>query len=205
MTSTQLAWRPREGKSLCIIELDLAPDIARAPYPLDAVLRMCIDFCWWSVRNERRGLDPQPPPAKSRTDFKTMRKLSEYLGGQREEAGINPLIPAVEVIPPTTLFTDPTNPGVRINLGLPPQLIADFRLQFAQKWQELEEDVRHCGVGTFLDWYKIASLVPPFGGSTLKGEYPMNRWRWTSTLVCVKNRERSSPQTDFREDDSSRK
>jgi len=190
MTSTQPAWGPREGKSLCVIELDLAPDIAIAPYPLDAVLRMCVDFCASSVRKELRGLDPQPPPGKSLLDFESIRELTEYLDRQREEAERNPWIPAVEVIPPTTLFTDPTNPGVRINLGLPAELIADVRNRLAQKWQELEEDVRHCGVGAFLDWYKIASLMPPFGGSTAKGEYPMNRWWGTGTLICGKNSDR---------------
>jgi hypothetical protein len=80
---------------------------------------MSIDFCASSVWNERKGLDTQPPPPKSLADFGTFRELKEYLDRQREDAEKNAWIQTVEVIPPTTLFTDPTNPGIRINLGLP--------------------------------------------------------------------------------------
>ena len=83
MVSTPLAWGPREGKSLCIIELDLAPDIAYTAYPLDEVLRMCIDFCSPSVLKKLRRLDPQSAPPESLADFSTFR---EYFKGQREGA-----------------------------------------------------------------------------------------------------------------------
>ena len=104
MASTSLAWGPREGKTLCVIELDFAPDIECSTYPLDAVLRMCIDFCKCSVWKERKGLDTQPSPPKSLADFGTLRELWEYLDRQSEDAQKNPWIPTVEVIPPTTLF-----------------------------------------------------------------------------------------------------
>ena len=67
MVSTPPAWGPREGKSLCIIELNLDPDIAYAECPLDEVLRMCIDFCSHSVLKERRRLDS--PARASGTAF----------------------------------------------------------------------------------------------------------------------------------------
>ena len=192
MASTRLAWGPREGKILCVIELDFAPDIECSTYSLDAVLRMCIDFCACSVWKERRGLDTQPPPPKSLGDFGTFQELGEYLDHQREDAEKNPWIPTVEVIPPTTLFTDPTNPGIRINLGLPEELTTEVRNQFAQKWQELMVDVRQSGVGPFLDLYQ-----KPFGqfggGPPVQAEYPLNRWgplHVGGGLICVKNPQR---------------
>jgi len=127
MVSTPLAWGPREGKSLCIIELDLAPDIAYTAYPLDEVLRMCIDFCSQSVLKKLRRLDPQSAPPESLADFRTFR---EYFKGQREGAERNPRFPTVEVIPPTTLFTDCKHPGIRINLGLPSEISVEVRNQF---------------------------------------------------------------------------
>jgi hypothetical protein len=185
MASTPLAWGPREGKSLCVIELDLAPDIAFAPYPLDDVLRMCIDFCWWSVFKERRRLDPQPPPPSLLSDFKTFRELRADSERQRE----NPWIPTLEVIPPTTLFTDCKHPSIRINLGLPPEITVEVRNQYEQMWQELLEDIRQCGVGPFLDLYRKPFGIPG-GGPPVKAEYPLNRWgplRIGVGLICAKN------------------
>jgi hypothetical protein len=151
---------------------------------------MFIDFCKRSVWKERRGSDAQPPPPKSLADFGTLRELKEYLDRQREDAEKNPWISTVEVIPPTTLFTDPTNPGIRINLGLPEELTTEVRSQFAQKWQELMADVRQGGVGPFLDLYQKPVGCLLCGGPPVKAEYPLNRWeplRGGSGLICVKN------------------
>jgi hypothetical protein len=193
MASTPLAWGPREGKILCVIDLDFAPDIEHDAYPLDVVLRMCIDFCKCSVWKKRIGLDTQPPPPKSLADFGTLRELKEYLDHQREDAEKNPWIPSVEVIPPTTLFTDPTNPGIRINLVLPEELTAEVRSQFAQKWQELMADVRQGGVGPFLDLYQKSVGCLLCGGPPVNHEHPLNRWEplhLGSGLICVKNPQR---------------
>lgn len=187
MASIPLAWGPRDGKVLCIVQLDFAPDIEWVPYALDAVLRMSIDFCACSVWIERRRVDPQPPPPKSFADFGTITELSAYFRRLHEEAERNPWIPTVEVIPPTTLFTDSTHPSVQINLGLPPEIAVEVKNQFEQKWQELMGDVRQSGVGPFLDLYQR-----PIGygfGPPLKAEYPLNRWGpWQGNgLICVKN------------------
>ena len=193
MAATPLAWGPREGKVLCVIELDLSPDIECSTYPLDTVLRMSIDFCASSVWNERRGLDTQPSHPKSLADFSTFQELTEHLDRQREDAEKNPWIPTVEVIPPTTLFTDPTNPGIRISLGLPEELTIEVRSQFAQKWQELMADVRQGGVGPFLDLYQKPVGCLLCGGPPVNHEYPLNRWEPLhvgSGLICVKNPQR---------------
>lgn len=191
MASTPLAWGPREGKILCTIELDLSPDIECASYQLDAILRMCIDFCSASVWKERRSLDPQPPSGKMLTDFETFQELFKYWKGQREEAETNPWIPAVEVIPPTTLFTDCKHAGIKINLGLPQEIALEVRLQFEQKWQELMTDIKLCGVGPFLELYRKPS--GDFGGGPpFKAEYPLDRWgplMTNSGLICVKKSE----------------
>ncbi len=70
----------------------------------------------------------------------------------------NPWIPAVEVIPPTTLFTGCTHPGIMISLALPPEIAVEVRNQFEHMWKELMADVRQCGVGSFLELYR-----KPFG------------------------------------------
>ncbi|MGC9990538.1 MAG: hypothetical protein ABSC07_18330 [Terriglobales bacterium] len=183
MVSTPLAWGPREGKSLCIIELDLAPDIAYTAYPLDEVLRMCIDFCSQSVLKKLRRLDPQSAPPESLADFRTFR---EYFKGQREGAERNPRFLTVEVIPPTTLFTDCKHPGIRINLGLPSEISVEVRNQFEQMWQELVADIRQCGVCPFLDLYRRPVV---FGISAVKAEYPLDRWGplLMGGLICVNN------------------
>jgi hypothetical protein len=192
MASSPLPWGPREGKALCVIDFDLARDIDCSQHRLEDILRMCIDFCLWSVRNQRRNMDPQPPPPKSLADFKTFQELGTYMQRQHDEAQKNPWITIIEVIPPTTLFTDPTNPGVRINLSLPPGLTAEIRNQFGQKWGELMADVRQSGVGPFLDLYRKPSGV--FGGGPpVKADYPLNRWgplHVSGGLICTKNPQR---------------
>lgn len=186
MASTPLAWGPREGKSLCIIELSLAPDFAYDSYPLAEVLRMFVDFCSWAVLNERHRIELGLAPDFARDSY-PLADVFRIMVRQSEEVERNPQTPTVEVIPPTTLFTDPANPGVRINVGLPGELTAEVRNQFGQKWQELREDVRQCGMGSFLDWYKIASVIPLMGGHVPKGKYPLNRWWRADGLICVKN------------------
>jgi hypothetical protein len=182
MVSTPPAWGPREGKSLCIIELNLDPDIAYAECPLDEVLRMCIDFCSHSVLKERRRLDSPPAPPEPLFG----RTFSEYFKGQREGADRSSWIPSLEVIPPTTLFTVCKHPGIRIHLGLPAEIAVEVRKQFEQVWQELIADIKRCGVGPFLDLYRRPNVTGiPVG----KAEYPFNRWGplVTGGLVCVKN------------------
>ena len=188
MASNRPAWGPRAGKILCIVELDLAPNLDCASYPLDAVLRMVIDFCARSVWTERSRLDPQPPAPKLLSDFSNFSELF----GRREKQERDRWYRAVEVLPPTTLFTDPRNPGIRIHLGLPPEIADDVRQQFRQKWEELLVDVKQCGVGPFLDLYgKPCGMIG--GGPPVKAEYPLSRWgpiSMSRNLICTKNQQR---------------
>ena len=184
MVSSRLAWGPREAKSLCIVDLALAPDVAGTAHPLHEVLRMCIDFCSQSVLQERRRLDPHPSPPESLADFRT---FSEYFKSQREAAERNPWRPTVEVIPPTTLFTDAKHPGIRIHLALPSEIAVEVRNQFEQTWQELMADITQCGVEPFLNLHRkpVVMAIP-----AVKAEYPLNRWGpllMGIGLICVKN------------------
>lgn len=184
MACAPLPWGPREGKILCIVELDLAPDIDCNPEPLDDVLRMSIDYCASSVRQVRLPLDPQPPAPKLMTDFESLSEFLKYVKREQEE---QPWYPSMEVIPPTTLFTDSQRPGIRINLSVPPEIADEVRHQFKQQWKELMSDIKHCGVGPFLNVYRKPAGCPICGGPPAKVEYPLSRWGHGSGLICTKN------------------
>jgi hypothetical protein len=188
MPSTALPRGPREGKILCTVELDLAADIDCGELPLEDVLRMSIDLCAASVREERSTLDP-PPLLKPLKDFHSFVECAEYLRREREE---NPWYPQLEIIPPTTLFSDSGGPGVRINLSLPPDIADEVRHQFEKKWQELMRDIRGCGVSPFIELHQHPMLT---GGGIFKAEYPVNRWGPLvigSALICVKKPHRKT-------------
>jgi hypothetical protein len=186
MTSTPLPWGPREGKILCVVELDLPPGIDRREHTLDNVLRMSIDYCASSVWKERLRVDPLPPAPKSLLDFKSLSELNEYFKRNREGER---WYPRVEVIPPTTLFTNSQQPGVRINLSLPPEIADEVRDQFNQKWHELMGDIQRCGIDPFHALYSTPSGI--FGGGPpVKPDFPLSRWGpllVSSGLICTKN------------------
>jgi hypothetical protein len=196
MSSTQLPWGPREGKILCIIELDLQQDIDRGTISLDDVLRVSIAYCSASVWKERSLVDPRPsPPAQPSKDRRS--SAGESLDGNR---GMNQWHPRVEVIPPTTLFTEPNNPGVKINLALPPEIADELRNQFQQKWLELMADMKQYGIHSFRELYdKPASPFHVATGSFWAGppindEHPLRRWWPPAPLICYKNAARRNSQ-----------
>ena len=100
--------------------------------------------------------------------------------------------PVVEPIPPATLFTDPKEPGVRLNLSLPSELAPELTAFTKAMWQELMRDIALCGVDPFLELYRKGFLTGPL----FKREYPLTRWNLflggCGTLICVKSSQRTS-------------